>query len=142
MAVKFAHCAQCGKPKTEKLSATHKFFRQINFELNSLKTLISRDFCDKVVAVKLRNFHTVGVTLWKNEKFSFTEKNFVKSTRYLVISLAKPLLSRNFCEKNVRENFRNFHCGCGKYGNLLSRFIGKNFVKIKSLLKRNYYLKS
>ena len=29
----------------------------------------------------------------------------MKSTLYLV----KPLLSRNFCENSVRENFRNFH---------------------------------
>ena len=37
------------------------------------------------------------------------KKNFVKSTTYLVISLVKPLLSRNFCQKCVRVNFRNFH---------------------------------
>ena len=47
--------------------------------------------------------------MWKNEKFTLTEKNFVKSTTYLVISLVKPLVSRNFCQKLVRVNFRNFH---------------------------------
>ena len=41
------------------------------------------------------------------------KKYFVKSTTYLciylVISLVKPLLSRIFCQKGVRINFRNFH---------------------------------
>ena len=41
------------------------------------------------------------VTVWKNEKFTLTEKNFVKST-YLV----NPLLSRNVCKNS---NFRNIH---------------------------------
>ena len=39
---------------------------------------------------------------------SFTEKKF-RQKIYLVISLVKPFLSRNFCEKSVRENFCNFH---------------------------------
>ena len=26
-----------------------------------------------------------------------------------LVTLVKPLLSRNFCQKCVRENFRNFH---------------------------------
>ena len=34
---------------------------------------------------------------------------FVKSTRHLVNSLVKLLLSRNFCKKSVRENFPNLH---------------------------------
>ena len=44
------------------------------------------------------------LTVWKNEKFSLTEKKF-RQINYLVISLVKPLLSRNFCQKSVRENF-------------------------------------
>ena len=47
-------------------------------------------------------------TVWKNEKFSLTEEKF-RQINCLVISLVKPLLSRNFCEKSVRENFCNFH---------------------------------
>ena len=47
-------------------------------------------------------------TVWKNDKFSLTEKNF-RETNSLVISLVKLLLSRNFVQKSVRENFRNFH---------------------------------
>ena len=44
-------------------------------------------------------------TVWKNEKFSRTEKKKSRQTNSLVI----PMLSRTFCEKNVRENFCNFH---------------------------------
>ena len=47
-------------------------------------------------------------TLWKLRKFTLTEKIFRQIT-YLVISLVKLLLSRNFCQKCVRVNFRNFH---------------------------------
>ena len=41
-------------------------------------------------------------------KFSLTEKKF-RQINFLVISLIKPLLSRNFWEKSVRENLWNFH---------------------------------
>ena len=47
-------------------------------------------------------------TLWKLQKFTLTEKKF-RQINYLVISLVKTLLSRNFCQKRVRVNFRNFH---------------------------------
>ena len=50
-------------------------------------------------------------TVWKNRKFSLTDKNF-RQINYLVISLVKPLLLRNFCEKIVREYFCNFHTVC------------------------------
>ena len=46
-------------------------------------------------------------TVRKNEKFNLTEKKFRQIK--LVISLVKPLLSRNFCQKCVRVNFRNFY---------------------------------
>jgi len=46
--------------------------------------------------------------VWKNEKFTLTEIKF-RQINYLVNSLVKPLLSRNFCQKSVRENFRYFH---------------------------------
>ena len=35
--------------------------------------------------------------MWKNEKFALTKK--IRQINHLVISLVKPLLSRNFCEK-------------------------------------------
>ena len=41
-------------------------------------------------------------------KFSLIEKIF-REINYLVISLVKTLLSRNFCQKGVKDNFRNFH---------------------------------
>ena len=47
-------------------------------------------------------------TVWKNAKFTLTEKIF-RQINSLVISLVKSLFSRNFCQKSVRENFRNFH---------------------------------
>ena len=47
-------------------------------------------------------------TLWKNAKFTLTVKKF-RQINYLVILLVKPLLSRKFCQKRVRANFRNFH---------------------------------
>ena len=53
-------------------------------------------------------------TLWKNEKFSLT-KNFFRQINSLVTYLVKPLLSRNFCQKCVRENSRNFHTMCSEF---------------------------
>ena len=47
-------------------------------------------------------------TVWKNAKFSLTEKVF-REISSLVTSLVITLLSRNFCQKCVRVNFRNFH---------------------------------
>ena len=54
--------------------------------------------------------HSVEITeiysqCGKNDNFSLTEKK-IRQINYLVISLVKPLLSRNFCQKRV---FRNFH---------------------------------
>ena len=50
------------------------------------------------------------------------------------------MLSRDFCEKSVRENFYNFHtvshAQCGNYANSLSRIFGENFVKITVLLNK------
>ena len=48
------------------------------------------------------------LTLWKNEKFTLTEIIF-RQINSLVIYLVNALLSRNFCQKSVRVNFRNFH---------------------------------
>ena len=45
--------------------------------------------------------------MWKNEKFYLTKKIF-RQINSLVTYLVKPLLSRNFCQKCVRENVRNF----------------------------------
>ena len=47
-------------------------------------------------------------TLWKLRKFTLTEKIFRQIT-YLLISLVKLLLSRNFCQKYAGVNSRSFH---------------------------------
>ena len=48
----------------------------------------------------------------------------------LVISLVKTLLSRNFCQKSVRENFRKFHTTAAvEIVWILWFFYSKNFVK-------------
>ena len=46
-------------------------------------------------------------TVWKNEKFTLTEKIF-REIDSLVTSFVNMLLSRNFCSKTVRVNSRNF----------------------------------
>ena len=47
-------------------------------------------------------------TVWKNEKFTLTKIIF-RQINSLVIYLVNALVSRNFCQKSVRVNFRNFH---------------------------------
>jgi len=76
----------------------------------------SRNFCENMVKANLQFpkyscCHSLCVTVWKNEKFTLIKKNF-RQINSLVISLVKPLLSRNFCQKCVRVNFRNFHTVC------------------------------
>ena len=55
---------------------------------------------------KLHKFtlHSTVCTVWKNEKFSLLTEKIFRQINSLVISLVKPLLSRNFCRKCVREN--------------------------------------
>ena len=103
----FPHCTVW---KNEKFTLTQNFSRQINYLVILLvKPLLSRNFCQKRVRANVCNFHTVYyATLWKNDKFTLTEI-FFRQINYLVILLVKPLLSRNFCQKRVRVNFRNFH---------------------------------
>ena len=43
-----------------------------------------------------------------DEEFSFTRKIF-RQINSLITYLVKPLLSRNFCQNCMREEFRNFH---------------------------------
>ena len=88
--------------KNEKFSLTEKKFRQINYLVISLaKPSFSRNFCGKSVREFLQFPRTVQCdTVWNTEKFSLTEKKF-RQISYLVISLVKPLLSGDFCEKSV-----------------------------------------
>ena len=46
-----------------------------------------------------------SVEKWK----IYSHRNFFRQINYKVISLVKPLLWQNFCQKCVRVNFRNFH---------------------------------
>ena len=55
------------------------------------------------------------------------KKYSVKST--LVISLAKMLLSRNFCQKSVRANFRNFQTVSS------NQFTVRLFINVKLTLQ-------
>ena len=45
---------------------------------------------------------SIAQTVWKFRKFSLTEK-ILCEINSLVTYLVKPLLSRNFCQKSVRE---------------------------------------
>ena len=70
-------------------------------------TLLSRNFCHSMPRTRsfFRQFNLH--TLWKLREFSLTEKKF-REINFLVTYLVKPLLSRNFCQKCVRKNSRNF----------------------------------
>ena len=72
----------------------------------------------------------MAMLVWKSEKFSLIEKIF-RQINYLVISQVKTLLSRNFCQKCVRLDFQ-----CGNFGNSLSNFFDKTFVKATVLLNK------
>ena len=84
--------------------------RQINYNLviSFVKPLFSRNFCQKSVRVNISDVHTVYCTLWIFYKLTLTENKF-RQINYLVISLVKILLSRNFRQKYVSEIFREFH---------------------------------
>ena len=47
-------------------------------------------------------------TLWKNEKITLI-KDFFRQINSIVIYLVYALPSRNFYQKSVRANVRNFH---------------------------------
>ena len=60
----------------------------------------------------------------------------IRQISYLVISLVKPLLSRNFCEKSVGENFCNFHTAlCGNRKISSNCLFRKNVTFTKFLSK-------
>ena len=58
--------------------------------------------------LEVTKYLRIVCTLWKNEKFTLT-KIFFRQINSLVIYLVNALVSRNFCQKSVRVNFRNFH---------------------------------
>ena len=82
-----------------------------DFWKNSVKTIsLVKSFSVKSISRKIlkwyKNFTNSTLTLWKLQKFTLTENKF-RQINYLVISLVNTLLSRNFCQKRVRVNFRN-----------------------------------
>ena len=67
------------------------------------------------------------------------KKNFVKSTRYLVFSLVKMLISRNFCQKSVTVNLRHSVEICKFFPHdILQKFRQINFFT-KELLPVNQF---
>ena len=82
------------------------FFRQTNL-------LIWRNFCEKTVAVKFRNFYRLHLhTVWKTKKFSLT-KFFLWNQlfSYLVTTLVNTILSQKYCQKKCEGEFLVFpHC--------------------------------
>ena len=96
-----------------------------------LFNLFSRIFPWIQIEVKLQN-HSVE----KQEILSHWKK--CRQINYLVISLVKPLLSRNFCKKSVRENFCNFHTVsvCKLITEILSHFfLLQNFRESNAFTK-------
>ena len=77
--------------------------------------------------------------LWKFRKFSLTETIF-REINSVVTYLVKLLLSRKFCQKSVKENFRNFHIvhhSSVEITGILSRaFLKKKSVKVTVLLNK------
>ena len=93
--VRFPHCGTI-----DKIELKTRLEKLLILEL-WWKMKISRNFC---MIYRKRSFVS---KVWKNEKFS-PSKLFLQINS-LVIYLVKPLLSRNFCQKCVRENSLNFH---------------------------------
>ena len=78
-------------------------------------------------------------TVWKNEKFSLTKK--IRKLNSLVTFLVRKLISRNFCEKSVRVNARNFITVLMQYSqSTVWKF--DNFSAIQILREINCYVNS
>ena len=69
---------------------------------------------------------------WKNEEFTLLTKIFSRQINSLVIYLLNALLSRNFCQKSVRVNFRNFHSVCTL---CTKNYKNANILKIRNPIK-------
>ena len=82
----FFHTACSTLWKNEKFSLIEKIFRQINSLVFYLvKTLLSRNFCQKSVKLfrlNFYNFHTVPRTLW-NAKVEFCNHIFFRENIFL-----------------------------------------------------------
>ena len=131
--------SQCGKTWN---SLPCNFFRQISFRVNFFsKKLIWWNFCEKIVAVKFRNFHSCAVLIevlqnaitlknfpW-NQLFrinvDLTEKMFILSyksksiSRFVILFTQCKfnwsnmlLVSRNIFCVRVNSLLSNAHCVC------------------------------
>ena len=90
----------CSKPNTF-LTRETTFWQHLNE--NFVPNL---NFNEKVTFQMVKGTRVHNVKIWK---FTLSKKKKYQ-TNYLVISIVKPLLlSRNFWQKSVRVNFRNFH---------------------------------
>ena len=109
-----AHTAQCGKRKH--LLSTKINFRQINSLVFSLvKTLLSRNFCQRSVTVNFRIFHTVAQYLSKgNAENAITQKK-IPWNQLFNNSFSKNVGLTEKCRffyKNGDRDFGDFpHCG-------------------------------
>ena len=100
---------QCTVWKNEKFGLTEKIFRQIDSLVISLvKALLSRNFCDKIVAMKFRNFRN---TLWKNKKKlnNSHRKNISSKQRSSNFFSSKYVGFTKFLQNRVRVNFLTLH---------------------------------
>ena len=84
---------------------------------------------------KIQNY--MYSTLWKLQKFILTKK--FRQINFLVISLVIMLFSRNFWQKWVRVNFRNFHTTLWKLRNFTATVFSQKFRQINVLLKKLFY---
>ena len=58
----------------------------------------------------------------------------IRQINYLVISLVKPLLSRNFSQKCVKVKFQNFHSVCYLVWNFQDFSVTQILREIKTVL--------
>ena len=97
---------QCTVWKKEKFTAMPRNFFSSNqfgtrfISLALSKTVSLTEFLLQNRDRKFRNFDSLSVT-WKNEKFTLTEKIFRQIKSF--VTLVKPLLSRNLCQKSISE---------------------------------------
>jgi len=75
-------------------------------------------------------------TLWKLKISNLTEKK-IRQINYLVISTVKMLLSRNFCQKRNRVNFRISTLWNGKYVNFC--ILHNLLLDMQCVVKRKNY---
>ena len=94
---------QCFKPRDDNFPS-----KQTIFQTYFSQPMIESIFCNSYGGLMVQRGHVLRFTVWKNQEFSLTLRIF-RQIISLVISLVKTFLSRNFFQKCVRVNFRNYH---------------------------------